>query len=321
VCWYKTIDTNSFTGEDLCYRRFLNREHNLSHPPTECPDNSYSKCAIIVPLWTWQTICVMVYSHRGCRYSINITEDTTLHQHHSVGCSPPHRHTVHGECAVSANDNDWGFGTTWLEDTSSPYIRLPHLFASPCVAQLWAAFPKAKAPCSEGILPRVWEGGYLFLIGHDSIDWTPNALDRSWTSSSLLQPPPWTSCGFDQNLGWYCLLRIGRRHMCRLKPPQDTVSCSFEWLWSLGENALKGWGHLLWIGGRHMCRLKPPWWDHFFTSEPEKYKTKTPTSFEGWGFYICLLQLSYCFSSSWLLSPLHFLTSSVQLLNLPTSTS
>jgi hypothetical protein len=25
------------------------------------------------------------------------------------------------------------------------------------------------------------------------------------------------------------------------------VSCSFEWLWSLGENALKGWGHLLWI--------------------------------------------------------------------------
>ena len=98
-----------------------------------------------------------------------------------------------------------------------------------------------------------------------------------------------------------CLLRIGGRHMCRLKPPQDTVSCSFEWLWSLGENALKGWGHLLWIGGRHMCRLKPPWWDHFFTSEPEKYKTKTPTSFEGWGFYIGLLQLSYCFSSSWLL--------------------
>jgi hypothetical protein len=72
---------------------------------------------------------------------------------------------------------------------------------------------------------------------------------------------------------------------------------------------------------RHICRLKPPWWDHFFTSEPEKYKTKTPTSFEGWGFYIGLLQLSYCFSSSWLLSPLHFLTSSVQLLNLPTSTS
>ena len=159
MCWYKTIDTNSFTGEDLCYRRFLNHEHNLSHPPTECPDNSYSKCAIIVSLWTWQTICVMVYSHRGCRYSINITEDTTLHQHHPVGCSPPHRHTVHGECAVNANDNDWGFGTTWLEDTSSPYIRLPHLFASPCVAQLWAAFPKAKAPCSEGILPRVREGG------------------------------------------------------------------------------------------------------------------------------------------------------------------
>jgi len=247
VCWHKTIDTNSFTGEDLCYRRFLNHEHNLSQPPTECPDNSYCKCAIIVSLWTWQTICVMVYSHRGCRYNINITEDTTLHQHHPVGCSPPHRHTVHGECAVNANDNDWGFGTTWLEDTSSPYIRLPHLFASPCVAQLWAAFPKAKAPCSEGILPRVWEGGYLFLIGHDSIDWTQNALDRSWTSSSLRQPSPWTSCGFDPNLGWYCLLRIGRRHMCRLKPPQDTVSCSFEWLWSLGENALKGWWHLLWI--------------------------------------------------------------------------
>jgi len=116
-----------------------------------------------------------------------------------------------------------------------------------------------------------------------------------------------------------CLLRIGRRHMCRLKPPQDTVSCSFEWLWSLGENALKGWGHLLWIGGRHMCRLKPPWWDHFFTSEPEKYKTKTPTSFEGWGFYIDSLQLSYCFSSSWLLSPRHFLTSTSKLPHFLTS--
>ena len=264
----------------------------------------------------------MVYSHRGCRYNINITEDTTLHQHHPVGCSPPHRHTVHGECAVSANDNDWGFGTTWLEDTSSPYIRLPHLFASPCVAQLWAAFPKAKAPCSEGILPRVWEGVSVpWTVGvgsTGSIAWPSSKL---WSSHrvSAKSPPPTVQVP-QQPRGVYSE-EEGGRHMCRLKPPQDTVSCSFEWLWSLGENALKGWGHLLWIGGRHMCRLKPPWWDHFFTSEPEKYKTKTPTSFEGWGFYIGLLQLSYCFSSSWLLSPLHFLTSSVQLLNLPTSTS
>ena len=129
MCWYKTIDTNSFTGEDLCYRRFLNCEHNLSHTPTECPDNSCSKCAIIVSLWTWQTICVMVYSHRGCRYNINITEDATLHQHHPVGCSSPHRHTVHGECAVSANDNDWGFGswTLCLRIYDFPIYLLPRV--------------------------------------------------------------------------------------------------------------------------------------------------------------------------------------------------
>ena len=101
----------------------------------------------------------------------------------------------------------------------------------------------------------------------------------------------------------------------------ETTSNSFSGLLGLGGSKCFGGGRgcLLRIGGRHMCRLKPPWWDHFFTSEPEKYKTKTPTSFEGWGFYIGLLQLSYCFSSSWLLSPLHFLTSSVQLLNLFTS--
>ena len=71
----------------------------------------------------------MVYSHRGCRYSINITEDTTLHQHHSVGCSPPHRHTVHGECAVSANDNDWGFGswTLCLRIYDFPIYLLPRV--------------------------------------------------------------------------------------------------------------------------------------------------------------------------------------------------
>lgn len=40
--------------------------------------------------------------------------------------------------------------------------EFPQELPSVCVAQLKATFPKAKAPCSEVILPRVLEGGVSF---------------------------------------------------------------------------------------------------------------------------------------------------------------
>ena len=49
--------------------------------------------------------------------------------------------------------------------------EFPQELPSVCVAQLKATFPKAKAPCSEVILPRVLEGGYLSLNRWCSINW------------------------------------------------------------------------------------------------------------------------------------------------------
>ena len=170
----------------------------------------------------------MVYRHRRCRCNINITEDTTLHQHYPVGCSPPHRHTVHGECAVSANDNDWSFEswTLCLRIYDFPIYLLPRV-----LRKSEHLFPRQKLHVQKVYSLGYGRGGICswlvtILSIEPKIRWTvhepPLLLDNLHHEPLVALIRIW---------GCYCLLRIGGRHMCRLKPPW------WGWVHSCGQES------------------------------------------------------------------------------------
>ena len=85
--------------------------------------------------------------------------------------------------------------------------EFPQELPSVCVAQLKATFPKAKAPCSEVILPRVLEGGGIFpstvgVLSTGSIAWPSSTLWSSPHHSAKSPSPTVSSLTNKEGIYW-----------------------------------------------------------------------------------------------------------------------